>query len=171
MANVRISDLTAASSVALTDELEINAGGTSKKALASLIVGAWSTFTPTVTLVGGAGNTVPVYSTNSGRYVRIGNTVYVNINCSGDGGAEGAGTGQITIALPVTVGSSVASLFTPCGRGFNNTSRWVIWAAIDASATTISIAYWASTTSLPALTGDDQNNTTRGMQLSFFYEA
>jgi hypothetical protein len=31
MANVKISELTAATSVAATDELEINAGGTSKK--------------------------------------------------------------------------------------------------------------------------------------------
>lgn len=67
----------------------------------------WQTYAPTVTLVGGTGNTVPVYSSNLGRYLRMGNLVYVDINLSGDGGDEGAGTGQLNIALPVQAGASI----------------------------------------------------------------
>lgn len=69
------------------------------------------TFTPTVTLVGGAGNTVPVYSTNTGRYIRNGNQVSVEILLTGDGGAEGAGTGVINVALPFTANATSAQPF------------------------------------------------------------
>jgi hypothetical protein len=71
-----------------------------------------------MTLVGGAGNTVPVYSTNTGRYTRVGNTIFVNVYLTGDGGAEGAGTGQINIALPITASASFpAIIYQAVGQG------------------------------------------------------
>lgn len=49
MANVKISELTAATSVAATDELEINAGGTSKKATAQKVLDLAASATLTLT--------------------------------------------------------------------------------------------------------------------------
>ena len=36
--------------------------------------GKWTDYTPVVTLVGGAGNTVPVYTTNSAQYTKLNET-------------------------------------------------------------------------------------------------
>lgn len=131
----------------------------------------WATYTPTVTLVGGAGNTVPVYSTNTGRWMQIGKMVFVTVLLSGDGGAEGAGTGVFTVALPVAVGASYPTeIDYPIGRAFNSTSRWIVIGRLAPAATTMTLLIWLSTTSQPGLLGDDQNNATRGLSLSFSYE-
>lgn len=131
---------------------------------------AWATYTPTVTLVGGAGNTVPVYTTNIGRWMRIGNVVFVDVFLDGDGGAEGAGTGRVTIALPVAVGASAAGDYKIAGRASNNASRWVLYAEMVAGASTTALLIQNAATTVAAMTGDDQNNTTRLIKLSFFYE-
>lgn len=131
---------------------------------------AWANFTPTVTLVGGAGNTVPVYSTNSGRYIRIGNAVHVSVYLSGDGGAEGAGTGQINIALPVAASASQIGSHFPCGVSTNGATINLLIAEVAASATTFALAYFDTISSTTILTGAGQNNTTRSIRASFSYE-
>ena len=132
----------------------------------------WANYTPTVTLVGGAGNTVPVYSTNSGRWMQIGKQVFVEVYLSGDGGNEGAGTGNFSIALPVAVGASAASGtdYVPCGRGVNDTSRFALYAQATAGASVMALAYWATATSFPLFTGADQNNATRSVRVQYSYE-
>ena len=129
-----------------------------------------STFTPTVTLVGGAGNTVPVYSTNTGRYTRVGNKVFVNILLSGDGGAEGAGTGQLTIALPISSSASQAAIDVPAGIGLNNATSSQLYVTLAASSATMSLKSYATDGTFAAYTGDSQNNATRSIGLSFSYE-
>lgn len=129
-----------------------------------------STFTPTVTLVGGAGNTVPVYSTNTGRYTRIGNRVFVDVYLTGDGGAEGAGTGVFNVALPITAGVSHPTSYFPCGFAINGATNDEIWGQIPASNTTIAVAYFNTISTLVDFTGADQNNTTRTLRLKFSYE-
>lgn len=131
------------------------------------------TFTPTVTLVGGAGNTVPVYTVNGGRYTRIGNRVLVNVQLTGDGGAEGAegaGTGIINIALPITASASALVLNMPAGYGFNNTTHYNIFGTISASGTTIALSNFSSATVKTDMVGNDQNNINRLIYLSFAYE-
>jgi hypothetical protein len=128
------------------------------------------TFTPTVTLVGGAGNTVPVYSTNSGRYTRIGNRVFADVLLSGDGGAEGAGTGILTIALPVAAGASALGVGAPIGFAINGTAEYILYGAINASDTTVSLRYFDTIANRTTFIGDLQNNATRTINLSFFYE-
>lgn len=129
------------------------------------------TFTPTVTLVGGAGNTTPVYSTNTGRYTRIGNRCFVDVILSGDGGAEGAGTGVVNIALPMAVSASYATSRTFIGRGTNGTTIFWLCSVLEASYTTISLGYLtALNVGLTSLTGADQNNTTRQIIINFSYE-
>jgi len=148
----------------------VNYNSTARKAVADVSDG-WQTFTPTVTLVGGAGNTVPVYTTNSGRYINYGKVVHVAVLLTGDGGAEGAGTGVFNVALPATAGSSVAGDRTGVvGFYTNGTTFGVLIGIITASATTISLERFSAATTKVSLTGANQNNTTRKINLRFFYE-
>lgn len=130
----------------------------------------WATFTPTVTLVGGAGNTVPVYTTNSGRSTRIGNTIHAKVLLSGDGGAEGAGTGVLHVLLPVAVGASAVSVRYVIGRIINNASIYVLTGAISAGETTIALGYFPTATTHADVTGAEQNNATRSIEIDCFYE-
>ena len=129
-----------------------------------------ATFTPTVTLVGGAGNTEPVYSTNTGRYLRVGNRVFVDVYLTGDGGAEGAGTGQFNVALPFAAASANPSGQIYAGTAFNNTTSYELTGEIVGTATTIALAYFNAINTEVAFTGADQNNATRAVRLQFFYE-
>lgn len=129
-----------------------------------------STFTPTVTLVGGAGNTVPVYSTNSGRYTRIGNRVFFTIRLSGDGGAEGAGTGVMNVALPISVSASAPASMSQRGYAITTDGDVDLLAIFTASSSTIQLYYQATATTIGAITGAKQGNTTRDIQFSGSYE-
>jgi hypothetical protein len=142
----------------------INFGGTS---LANYVEG---TFTPTVTLVGGAGNTTPVYTTNSGRYTRIGNRCFVDIWLTGDGGAEGAGTGQINIALPIAVSASAVNKTVQQGAAVNGSTVSLLAFDMLASATTIQLYSWTGITALASFNGVNQNNASRFIALNFCYE-
>ena len=139
-------------------------GGT---ALANYLEG---TFTPTVTLVGGAGNTVPVYSTNTGRYTRIGNRVFVDILLTGDGGNEGAGTGQLHVALPIESSASNPTFTHPSGYGFNGATSFHIVGQISGSSSVISLGYFSLISTVADMLGSDQNNASRLIRLQFFYE-
>lgn len=130
----------------------------------------WTTFTPTVTLVGGAGNTVPVYTTNSGRYCTIGKLVQVRVNLDGDGGNEGAGTGVLNIALPTAASANISGQYKLCGYAFNSTTEVNLLGYLSASATTIALHYFNTATSTASYTGADQNNTSRNITLDFCYE-
>jgi hypothetical protein len=133
-------------------------------------VATWANFTPTVTLVGGAGNTVPVYSTNQGRWMRLGKTVWVDVYLTGDGGNEGAGTGRVNVALPVAVGANAVPDYKVVGRFSNNALRGLVIGELPASATTIALAYFDTIGTIAVITGDLQNNATRLIKLSFHYE-
>lgn len=128
----------------------------------------WSTFTPTVTLVGGSSNTVPQFSTNTGRYIVVGKIIHLDIYLVGDGGNEGAGTGVLNIALPATAGANNPTSYFPCGY-FKNTAEVLFMGQIASSGTTISLAYLNGTT-LTNLTGADWNGTGRTGRLKFSYE-
>lgn len=142
-------------------------------------VSTTTTFVPTVTLVGGAGNTVPVYSTNTGRYTIRGNTVFVDIWLTGDGGAEGAGTGQVNIALPFTSAASHPDGRSVAGVSINGTAEIDIYGTLAGSVSTISLFSRAvvsilgtnvQTADIGNFTGAGQNSTTRSIRLKFFYE-
>lgn len=132
---------------------------------------SWATYTPTVTLVGGAGNTTPVYTTNTGRYARVGKTVFVSVNLAGDGGAEGAGSGQINIALPVAIAAQVGSPLILVGRMTNNTTLSLVLGTLTAAASVLPLVYKAAIGTESNVTGAEQNNATRSIQLHFCYEA
>lgn len=128
-----------------------------------------ATFTPTVTLSGGAGNTVPVYLTNSGRYTRIGRILNVDILLTGDGGAEGAGTGQVNIDLPIAASASHGTGVSVAGFA-DSTTSYILAGQIGASATTISLEYYNTITTRASFTGNDQSSTGRTIRIKFFYE-
>lgn len=132
---------------------------------------AWANFTPTVTLVGGTGNTVPVYSTNAGRYIRVGNYVHAEVYLTGDGGAEGTGTGRVHIALPVAASASQNGSDFPCGTAVNGATFFIVTGEVAASGTTIGLAYFDTISTIASFTGANQNNATRTIRLSFSYEA
>ena len=132
----------------------------------------WTTFTPTVTLVGGAGNQVPVYTVNYGRYLQVGKLIHVQVRLSGDGGNEGAGTGQFAIALPAASGATASPPFdTFVGRAINNATNYMITPFVDASSSVAVFQFWSSATASDTFTGAHQNHATRFFCTSFFYEA
>jgi hypothetical protein len=128
------------------------------------------TFTPTVSLVGGAGNTTPVYTTNTGRYSVIGRRVFVDIYLDGDGGAEGAGSGAFAISLPVQPSASNPLDPFPGGTARNSTTEYLIAVEIVASSSFVALSYFDAITNRVTFTGAQQNNTTRFIRLNFNYE-
>lgn len=135
----------------------------------SFMTGA-KTFTPTVTLVGGAGNTTPVYTENHGRYWQLGNIVMVEVHLDGDGGDEGAGSGQVHVALPLAAGASALTDFVPIGHIHNGAVEKIILGEITPSESVIGLYVQDSAAQTASLTGVDQNNTTRELKFQFFYE-
>jgi hypothetical protein len=126
------------------------------------------TWTPVVTLVGGAGNVVPVYTTNSGTWTRIGRLVFFNIELTGDGGAEGAGTGQMYISLPFTPSAEQLKIRIPVGTAINGANEHVLFSELNPSVATMAIYkdnVTGSDLDLVTMTGSDQNNTTRSIYL------
>lgn len=126
-------------------------------------------FTPTVTLVGGSGNTVPVYTTNYGHSVKIGETRLVEIFLNGDGGDEGAGTGRVNIALPEAASINTNDFLFPVGYALNSTSNFMLYGQIAASATTIQLNFINALNTQASFTGANQSNSTRTIALKFFY--
>ena len=132
-----------------------------------------TSYTPVLTLVGGAGNTVPVYTVNSGLYTTIGGRTFVDITLEGDGGAEGAGTGVVNISLPVTASASIPSntngRWIQFGSAVNGGAQYMLVGTIGASATTLTLRYWSALLAITNFAGNDQNNATRNINLSFSY--
>lgn len=127
-------------------------------------------FTPTITLVGGVGNTVPVYTTNTCRVTRIGNRCIADYYFAGDGGAEGAGTGTITLSLPITASANAATTVSAHGYGLNNVTNMLLFANVAAAGTTATILTISAIGTYVTLTGADQNNTNRQFRIQLIYE-
>lgn len=126
----------------------------------------------TVSLVGGAGNTTPVYATTSCAYIKVGNWVWVEVYLQGDGGNEGAGTGNVNIALPFTASTiNINEMRGVIGYGLNNATEYQLSGAIASGGTTIRLRDWTSINATSALTGDEQNNASRLLSLGFWYKA
>lgn len=130
---------------------------------------AWTSFTPTVTL-NGAG-TVPVYTTNSGRYRRIGDLVWVQVYLNGDGGADGDSGALIEIALPVTSSANMLAHYLPVGLGLvdNAGGAYALFGTIGVSKTKVTLYKYDGVTISDFRSGD-QGAAGRGIHLNFFYE-
>lgn len=122
------------------------------------------TWTPVVTLVGGAGNVVPVYSTNSGTYTQVGREVFFSILFSGDGGAEGAGTGQIHVSLPFATSAVQLAVGPPSGFAINGADEMLLSLQFQPSASTLAV--YSGAEEIITFTGADQSNVSRHFSLS-----
>lgn len=128
---------------------------------------AWADYTPTIT--GPA--TVPVFSTNVGRWCQIGKTVFVDVYLTGDGGTDGSGTGQINIALPAnTGGSSPAAGDFLVGSAVGNGLNYLLLGTLGGGVSTIQLRYYTSISATANLTGNSFPNGFRAMRLQFNYE-
>lgn len=131
-----------------------------------------NSYSCTVSLVGGSGNVTPVYLTTACAYAKFGNWVWVQVYLSGDGGNEGAGTGNINIALPFTASTiNVNEMQQSIGYALNNATEYQIVGAIASGATTIRLRYWSLISATSAITGAEQNNASRLISLGFWYKA
>jgi uncharacterized membrane protein len=128
----------------------------------------FNTYTPTVTLVGGSGNTVPQYSTNTGIYFKCGSLYLVWIYLTGDGGNEGAGTGQLNISLPATTNASEPVGNISVGTSLNSMTLRSILGVTGPSVSTVQLNY-INAGAIASLTGADQNNASRSLVLRFFF--
>lgn len=130
----------------------------------------WSTFSPTLTSSNG-GDTIPVYSTNTGRYVTIGKTVFCIVALTDDGGAEGNGSGSLRVNLPVAAGTNYSMTTAPIGRSFNSSTDKIIYGSIAALGTFVTLNdFDAAGAAFTGLTPTEQNNISRGIFLQFWYE-
>lgn len=140
----------------------------------SAVSGAWSVFTPTWSLAGGSIVSNPSLGngTLSGRYARIGNTVFYNISLTmGSSTTVGAGTGSYwTFSAPV---ASQASLMAVGSASAIDTETTNFTGAVRfATATTLVVSYsggtnyWGPLT--PATASWDPGDSLR---LSIMYEA
>jgi len=132
---------------------------------ANYLEGTW---TPTVTIYGAG--VVPVYTTNSGRYIKIGKRVFISVNLMGDGGTEGSGVGQLGISLPFAMSASQPTLYIVAGTYQNSTTRNPIFAELEPNDANAYLNYFSAEGTMVVLSGADQNNTNRNLYLNFTYE-
>lgn len=135
--------------------------------------GAWTTCTATLTAVGGAGNTIPTYTTSTCRtQMTSPHSRRVRVYTTGNGGTAGAGTGTANVALPEAAGASHSAGAVPVGiitLGGAGSSG-VVLGTIAGSATTISLSYFSAGSTVSTLTWAQQSGGTRGFALDFEYE-
>lgn len=167
--------------VALSTPVTVANGGTGAGTLTGFLIGngtsafttltntAWTTFTPTLTLVGGAGNTVPTFSTTNARYRVIGDVCKIQIFLNNtSGGTAGAGTGALTVALPVAIGASSTGARPIVGTLVNGATINHLNAFLTASATTLTLNGGDSTTAVQGGQLNDAN--TRQISIVVDYE-
>ncbi len=94
---------------------------------------AWTTFTPTISCGAGA---LAGYTSQLGRYKRIGKTVFVSINITPSGAGTCSGA-QVINGLPVTSGSNLSQLF---GRDGTN-GKLIVGQLANASTAIGAITY------------------------------
>ncbi len=129
----------------------------------------WATTTTTVSL-NGAG-TAPVYSSNTLRWTQIGKVVFAEYFLTGDGGAEGSGAGQIRLTLPVSVANNSGITYQGVlGQANNGTTDYYLVPRFNINSA-VDLYYQGALNTVPvALTGDDQNNVSREINLKLCYE-
>jgi hypothetical protein len=130
-----------------------------------------NSYTPVVTLVGGTDNVVPQYAAVRGKFYFAENGLCtVEVLLAGDGGNDGAGTGSLKISLPRAAHAENAEPFVPAGRYTNGASENLIVARALRGASVMDIAH-LSGGAFANLTGADQSDTIRTIELQYTYRA
>jgi len=117
---------------------------------------------------GGSITATPDYVISTGYYKVIGNTVEVIMRLSGDNGAEGSGTAEITLGLPVTAKNNGSEGISGIGLIFIGTYLNSTYGSLIGTETQSLIGWDAGSITLQ-LTLSDQNNTSRGLWLHGTY--
>lgn len=131
----------------------------------------WTTFTPTVTLIGGTGNVVPDFTNNTGRYSQVGNVVFVDFLLNNStGGTPGAGSGQVAIDLPITAGATQSGANAICGYLKNGAASYPLSIEVLNGASVCEIGFQSGTTSQGADGATLNDANIRQMTGKFFYE-
>jgi len=129
------------------------------------------TRTPTVTLVGGAGNTVPQYTTIQSRWMKIGpNLVRESFYLTGDGGNEGAGSGTLNLSLNFTSSANQQDQPIVFGYAHNNVTEYLLYGIIGPASSTVQLSYMSVVGTRVNFTGAEQNNTNRFLRGVIEYE-
>lgn len=125
---------------------------------------AWADFTPGQAVALG---TAPTYTTRFvNRYMQVGKLVFVIMDwANSSGGTAGEGSGGITFTPPVEAANVGASI--TAGHSLNSTATEKRLNVTVLSSTVFGLQEAIANN----LTGDDQNNAVRWVQLCFFYEA
>lgn len=131
--------------------------------IGTYIEGTW---TPAVTAASG---TAPTFAVKSGTYTQIGDTVFCQVSLvNATGGTQGAGSGQLSVDLPVAASSSQINCIRSAGQSLNGASKAVVMAEVPASASTVKLWLDVST----AITGGDFSDANiREIRFEFQYKA
>jgi hypothetical protein len=123
---------------------------------------AVSTWIPTPTLSGGAGNTVGT-GTITAFYSRIGSIVEFELTLVTDNSTAYAGTGRITFTLPVTASASNTTGYVGSLYIFDGSTEYVgFW---DLPSTTTISCYKLSAGSVSAVTGNNLAGNNRQVRI------
>lgn len=164
--------LTLADATTLTTDGGIKFDRTNEKLLVgdgantqSVKLGAWTTFTPTLTVTGG---TAPSYTTFKNYYTQVGKLVTVWFQWSNtSGGTAGSGTNPIYATLPVTRSANYdAGAIFGTVQVFNSGGIGGIYLVLLISANNIQFSNVGA-----YVLGNDQNNANRNIEGTFTYEA
>jgi len=131
----------------------------------------WFNFDPARELYGGSGNTTPTYTANDVSMFTIkGMTLYFKIiwnNASG--GTAGAGTGQITLTLPVAMSDFVGWRGT-LGFGISYEESGTMCGVMLGHSYQSNKTNFVKATDLSTIVGNDQSSAKRYISAKGFYE-
>lgn len=134
------------------------------------------TFTPTMSITGGTGNTIPTYTdVYTGRYFKTDDVLYLEIICSNTtGGTLGAGTGLITFAVPasLSLGTIYSDTPTLVGMAYESSatfSNWDLHAILNQQDQELYLYKRSTNTALSSFTGADQNTNKRAIHINALF--
>jgi len=151
----------------------MTAGGGVVAGISNIYTTDWTAWTPN--FAAASGGTPPVYFTVNGYYKKIGKFVYWYIYATGDGGAEGNGADEIIVDnLPVRPAAYLVNyhVASGSGRARNSTTYTSLlpW-AVYSSGTGKNNIYFEKAALAGYLVCNDQNNATREIKCSGWYES
>jgi len=141
----------------------VNGGATGLQFIPAYPTG---TYTPVLTTTSG---TLPQYVLNSGIYQVVGQVVHVSILFNGDGGNEGAGSGELSVSLPFNRDNSMDFFAFPCGFSYNPAVQMLLAYFPNSNRDKMPL-YYNNAGTFTALTNVQQNGTSRSLNLQFWYK-
>ncbi len=120
--------------------------------------GTVTAFSPTIQLVGGAGNTTPTFTTNTAVSYEVDKKMHVQYYFAGNGGTAGAGTGAVCVNLPVAANANQVGQYIPIGYladGTGGGGYKRLYGTIAGTGTYIQLFLESVVSGFRAVTGND----------------